>query len=484
MDKIRQQKLDTFLLDLDGKIKEIRDYLLLDKGAVLLDAIAKFEEENAEFLQYNPAGTDELNKRKWIIQYVIFPLIADDKVEELLQYHLLEALSAGLDLEDLMRMRAITISELLWPKLSQQYLKALMQNTQLIGSDPIGVAGEKTSFLPYVKNWISLYNRKFGIDKHSGLEPHQFVLEDANTQKLGKKLKEYLLKVLRFYESLKVYSLSEIEADLRKMQLGFAAQQAAAYSVSRDQANNSGKYATTGPAAPPKTGASTVPRGVSSVNKIASVDKNIKIMTGPAPVKKEAVPEPGKVVHEAKPREVRPREKVELINASIVKLLEDYPVLQSHKLTANAISLKIAPFSLAPTIQNWIQYYAKECGKGKHSPQERSSFLEQLDKTQNISPADLQKLEKILRSADEHTSLPFDKKTNEIKLNLVKVGEKLKTAPAEKTSAPAPAAPKDPQPVFRMSTQGVEPVGIDRDEGYLDIQLMPAAKDDGDSATK
>ena len=233
MDKIRQQKLDTFLLDLDGKIKEIRDYLLLDKGAILLDAIAKFEEENAEFLQYNPAGTEELNKRKWVIQYVIFPLIADDKVEELLQYHLLEPLVAGLDLEELMRMRAITISELLWPKLSQQYLKALMQNTQLIGSDPIGVAGEKTSFLPYIKNWISLYNRKFGIDKHSGLESHQFVIEDVNAQKLGKKLKEYLLKVLRFYESMKVYSLSEIETDLRKMQLGFAAQQAAAYSVRR-----------------------------------------------------------------------------------------------------------------------------------------------------------------------------------------------------------------------------------------------------------
>ena len=138
-----------------------------------------------------------------------------------------------------------------------------------------------------------------------------------------------------------------------------------------------------------------------------------------------------------------------------------------------------------PTIQNWIQYYSQECGKGKHSPQERSDFLEQLDKTQNISTEDLQKLEKILRSADDHTPLPFDKKTNEIKLDLVKVGEKIKTASAsDKKSAPPLTAPPGPQPVLRMSTQGIEPVNPDRDEDYLDIQLMPAAKEADCSAAK
>jgi hypothetical protein len=477
MDKIRQQKLDHFLLDLDGKMKEIKDYLLLDKGAILLDAIAKFEEENAEFLQYNPAGLDELNKRKWIIQYLIFPLIADDKVEELLQYHLMEALNYGLDMEELMRMRAITISELLWPKISQQYLKALMQNTQLIGGDPIGVAGEKTTFLPYVKNWISLYNRRFGIDKHSGLETHQFVLDDINAQKLGKKLKESLLKVLRFYESMKVYSLSEIEADLRKMQLGFAAQQAAAYSVSQDQAKNPNKYPVI-PLGPAKTTASAVGK--------PAIDKKIKIMTEGYPKEKVTEPttsaaksvtqkirvqEPSKII-----RKTKSKEKSKLANAPITKLLEDYPALQSQKLTNNSISLKIAPFSLTPTLQNWIQYYAKECGKGKHSLQERNAFLDQMDKTQNISPADLQKLEKVLRSVDEHTPLPFDQQTNEIKLDLVKVGEKLKTTPAsEKNIAPSPAAP---QPVFKMGGEGITSANTPRDDDYLDIQLMPAAKED------
>jgi len=82
-----------------------------------------------------------------------------------------------------------------------------------------------------------------------------------------------------------------------------------------------------------------------------------------------------------------------------------------------------------------------------------------------------------LRSADEHTPLPFDKKTGELKLDLVRVGEKLKTTTA-------PPKPKGPKPILRMSSEGVEPAYVERDEDYLDIQLMPAAKEDDNSTAK
>lgn len=495
MDKIRQQKLEYFLLDLDGKIKEVKDYLLLDKGAILLDAIENFEEENAEFLQYNPSGQDELNKRKWIIQFVIFPIIADDKVEELLQYHLLEAVSANLDVEELMKMRAITISELLWPKLSQQYLKALMQNTQLIGSNPISVAGEKTSYLPYVKNWISLYNRRFGIDKHEGLESHQFILEDPNAQQLGKILKEKLLKVLKFYESLKVYSLSEIESELRKMQMGFAAQQAAAYSVSktpdrvetyRPPAGRAGGTSQNPQKSQPP--ASYVEMGhvpssqpptrekVAAIQKEIVEDKKIKIMGEAASGSSERqyAPAPIKTTSpEEKPREIE--------NAHISELLEKYPALQNYKLTNNSISLPIAPFSLTPTVQNWIQYYTKECGKGKHSPQERENFLESLRAKQNIGPTDVQKLEKIFRSLDEKIPLPFDKKSNELMLELVKVGHKLKTAPVAVEKEAVKPVSRKPEPVIKMSRSTAGIMGATKDEGYLDLELVPAVEKDSGS---
>jgi len=500
MDKIRQQKLQYFLLDLDGKIKEINTYLMLDKGGVLLDAIEKFEEENAEFLQYNSSHQDELNKRKWIIQFILFPIIGDDKVEELLQYHLLEALNAGLDLEELMKRRAITISELLWPKISQHYLKALMQNIQLIGGDSLSAAGGGNSLLPYIKNWISLYNRRFGIDKHTGLEPHQFVLEDPNTKRLSKDLKEKLLKILNFYESLKVPSLSEIEAELRKMRMGFSAQQAAAYSVSRNQAPSQ-KY----------SGAGNKPSGkIAEIQKEILKDKRIKIVdqdyrnasenslsSQNAGVKKTAAFHKEEARNFAFPPKTNEKaavllNKKEIIESHVLELLEKYPALQESKITDNPITLSIAPFTLSPTLQNWVQYYFKECGRGKHSLQERESFMEILKKSQNLGMGDFQKLQKVFRSIDEKTFLPFDKKNGELLLDLVKVGSKLKTGSAP-TETPIPTLHQKSQPhttaifssgvqakpVMRISGTGInKPDNIESDEdgGYLDLELVPTGK--------
>lgn len=517
MDKVEKQKVQSFLISVDQKIKEIKDFLLLDKGDILLEEITKFEEENGEFLRFNSAYQDELNKRKWIIQYIIFPILSDDKVEELLQYHLIEAIDIGLDVEDLMKMRAITISELLWPKLSQQYLKALAQNTQLIGSEPIVLDGEKSTFLPYVKNWISVYNRRFGIDKHSGLEPHQFVLENSNAQRLSKGLKETLLKVLKFYESLKVFSLSEIEGELRKMKMGAVAQQAAAYSIKKESTSGrpSGNTAMPPSKLPPFP--DTKPINSSSPSpKSTLLDKRIKIVSTEYKSKEteispkikrsgssrimveEKAETKGGTLKKSDPDtrlrdtsdgqassglKVQDEIKRDVIEKPIADLMENFSALASYNITDKTISLPTAPFSLAPTAQNWIEYYQKECGKGKHSPQERDAFIEKLEKNQGLGPADALKLKKILRSADENTVLPYDKKNKELLLDLVRVGEKLKSEEkteeakiAEDLDKIIPKRTEKPKPIKK-----IEPVK--KEEGYLEIELVPArlAEADGEA---
>jgi hypothetical protein len=491
MDKVEKQKVQSFLISVDQKIKEIKDFLQLDKGDLLLGEIAKFEEESAEFLQFNSAYQDELNKRKWIIQYIIFPILSDDKVEELLQYHLLEAIDLGLDVEELMKMRAITISELLWPKLSQQYLKALSQNTQLIGSEPIVLEGEKSTFLPYVKNWISVYNRHFGIEKHGGLEPHQFVLENANAQRLSKGLKETLLKVLKFYESLKVFSLSEIEGELRKMKMGAVAQQAVAYSIGKE--STPGKPARETAPAPYRTGTgpihplpkeSPISGSQAGPNPII-LDERMKIVRTEyqsgdrtTPIKTEPA-KTSRVKVESQPESDKKEEKTperDVVEKPIADLMENFPALSGYNITGKSINLPTAPFSLAPTAQNWIEYYQKECGKGRHSPQERDAFIEQLEKNQGLGPADALKLKKVLRSADEKIALPYDKKNKELLLDLVKVGDKLKNEEkseeskiSEELDKIIPKQEEKPKPIKK-----IEPVK--KEEGYLEIELVPAGK--------
>ncbi len=421
MDKIRQQKFEQFLLQKDREIKEMNDYSLLERGDSLLAEIDQFEEENAEFLQQNGDFQDELNKRKCTINFILFPIISDDKVEELLQYHLVDAVEVGLDIEFLMKERAITASELLWPKLAQQYIKAVSQNTQLIGGEPLVTEGEKNSYLPYVKNWISLYNRRFGIDKHSGLEIHQFVLENPNTRKLTNKEKEKLLKILAFYESLKVYSLSEIENEMKRL--------------SQSLANSVSKSASAG-YAPENKPSTPIPQ----VNKNADAEQKFprdKIRFTNTPLKPE---EPSKfsssriMVEDQNKVEVTdsssnaPEQKtvIEIEKGTVLELAQKYPALKDQKISQNSISIKTAPFSLTPTLWNWIKLYFDECGKGRHQKDERERFLESLNNSQHLSPEELHLLGRIFLSLDEKTEIVIDKNSRTILTETVGVGNKIK----------------------------------------------------------
>ncbi len=421
MDKIRQQKLREFLTETDVSIKEMKNYLMLENGGTLIDAIKKFEEENAEFLQYYPEGQEALNQRKCIIDFLLFPIISDDKVSELLQYKLLTAFSAGLDIDDLMRQRAISTSELIWPKLSQEYLKALTQNTELIGSSPLTFGNDKSSYLPYIKNWISAYNKRFGIEKHSGLEPHQFVLEDANARRLAKELKEVLLKVLKFYENLKVYSLSEIEREVEKIQNMGAPQAPVLLDKQKGVVLPAEEEKPKQPVSTQKL-APIIPLRV----EVPPIESRMKIMDQNFSSAKEGVTNAPKNFEPEK--EIPAATSIEIENGHLLELLKKYPDLKDQKISNNSIRLATAPFSITPTIANWIDFYYKECGKGSHSPQERDSFIERMKTGQSLSQDEIKNLSLIFKSLDEKTSLPYDAKNGSILFSRVSVGNQLKVS--------------------------------------------------------
>ncbi len=408
---------------------------MLEKGDLILSEIKKFEEENGEFLQYYQEGQEALNRRKYIIDFLLFPIISDTKVSELLQYHLTKALESGLDIEELMKQRAISTSELVWPKLSQEYLKALAQNTELIGATPISIKGDKSSYLPYVKNWVSAYNQRFGIEKHSGLEPHQFVLDDNNAKKLIKPQKEILLKVLKFYENLKVYSLSEIEKEVRKIT---AMIQPEAKKIERQKgvflkSENLAQK----PSVSPKVSASSNPNPTKPAN---SAPRNltqedvgegrIKIMNqdfSPNPKGQEAII--NQMVSDAKKENPDTQTTEPEINRShILEIVNKIPEIGNMKLTGNSIRLNGAPFSASPTLGNWIDFYYKECGKGGHTPQERGNFMERIKISQSLNPDEIKNLELIFKSLDEKTLIPYDAVNKKIVFNQISIGAKLKNS--------------------------------------------------------
>jgi len=432
MEEANQQKLKNFLTSIDREIKEIKDYLVLEKGSELLDSMTKWEEENAQYLGGDNKAQDELDKRKIIIRFLIFPIISDNKVEELLQYHALDAIDAGLDLEELMYMRAITISELVWPQISQRYTKALMQNAQLLGSEPLIIKNEKSSFLPYIKNWISAYNRQYGIEKHEGLEAHKFVIEDANAKRLQKEQKESLLKLLKFYESLKVYSLSKIEAEMGKIRTRMPMK-----APPGKLPAGTGKIPAKAPlqekkpvVAPSKIEDKTETYKAPAFQPRSQI-KIVQDKPKEAPEKKPMIShsadkKPESADKLAEPVKSTPDKPKEIVKLPILELLEKYPHLGSLKVTSVSISNPSSPFSLAPTVQNWINHYSKERGKGHHTFDERGEFLESMQRVHGLSMDEVADLKRIFLSVDEKAPLPYDAEEKKLLLDHMEVGNKLK----------------------------------------------------------
>jgi len=412
MEEVVQKDPQHFLLSIDREMKVVKEYMMLDKGSELLDRINQWEEENGKLLTENTQLQEALEKRKILIRFLIFPLLSDEEIEELLQYHTLDAIQANLDLEELMNMRAVTASEFIWPQVSQKYIRSLMQNSQLLGSDLLIINGEKSNYLPYVKNWISTYNRKFGIEKHEGLEPHKFVISNINAKRLSKNLKEHLLKLLKFYEGLKVYSLSEIETQLIKVK-----QESPQKIPTKSDIPEPPKKVIQKPPVPKKL-------------ELKAVPKKITVNKTPEP-KKEIVKPPALKINEAIP-------KGNIEKLPLTELLNTYPHLGSYKISSSPINNPGAPFSLAPTVQNWINHYQKERGKGTHTFNERSEFIESMQRLNGLSSEEKENLKNILLSVDEKIPLPYDKKENKLLLDKISVGQKLKPQKEEVKKAEKP----------------------------------------------
>ncbi len=441
MEKSKIEKIKKFLIDLDEKIKQMKEYLAMEMGSPLLEAIDIFERENKDTLQNIPQAEKELDKRKRIIQCLLFPILSDNEVKEILEHHLLEPLEVGLDLDELMKMRSLSTSELIWPKLSQEYLNALLQNGQLLGGESLIMQGKKDTFLPYLKNWISLYNYRFGVEKHEGLEPHQFILEDFNAKKLSPSDKESLLKILKFYESLKVFSLSEIETEMKKVPLNAYAGNIEKKNIPPTKTNNLIKAPLVKKMVSPLKNDKTTEKLLITKNLLKKIDqeklslenkKNInsnqnsqaqKIPEKQSPTKPKVASEfffqdisTGDRIkfvgqkYEKNPKPLVTEEKLE-------KLFEKYPFIKSQRITLNNIRQAESPMGSLPSLENWINYYFLKTKKENHTFEERKIFIKNLKENQNLSDSDLTKLENLFLILDEKKLVSFDQNNRKILLD-------------------------------------------------------------------
>ncbi len=153
----------------------------------------------------NNGEIEELSKLLIRLKLLGLPTLKDDEVLRLVRESVLEMLNdPDLDLAERIEARQLTIPESLRMEMvNQPIMEALRQNTEIIGSGKIFIAGDAAPVEPAVKNWLLDYDRNFGTGPQQDLLWLEYVKKNAAGAGLNAKETETLRKVFKLYEWLK-----------------------------------------------------------------------------------------------------------------------------------------------------------------------------------------------------------------------------------------------------------------------------------------
>jgi len=182
------------ILKKDSDIGELHDIVIALEKAL---SSQKFEAEYPELY---------VNYHSILLQgkYYCFSFISQKEVFELINKHLLLAFQLGIDLLDISRQRF----NIYYDDDSDQIerfniLKALIGNSEKLGSGYIERADKRGNEQPWIKNWIFDFMRSSPTNKSlSNVDEISYINQSQNVKKLKPQERDFLLKTLRFYDFL------------------------------------------------------------------------------------------------------------------------------------------------------------------------------------------------------------------------------------------------------------------------------------------
>ncbi|MEI7750074.1 MAG: hypothetical protein WCJ25_03655 [Candidatus Moraniibacteriota bacterium] len=136
------------------------------------------------------------------------------------------------------------------------------------------------------------------------------------------------------------------------------------------------------------------------------------------------------------------REKLPLLSA-----IGKYPRLGEQQISTERLTLRNQPEPVRPSLANWIRVYRDELGVGHHDPMVRGKFLFDSENGKRLSSEERERLNLILRSIEENTSLDID-------------AEKLEIVFPSFAQTP-PARPVAPKPITPITSASTPPISHD-----------------------
>lgn len=176
-------------------------YRLMKVLNLLIGKTANFEKEHSNLYQ---------DYQRIILQAsaVALPFLSDDKIKEILEYHLVELLDID-DLDLLDKLKAKMVRILMHEDrdvFKRELRAALTRNKQEITVKNILIDIDKSQQKPTVANWLLDYGDKFGAAPVDQIKISEYLFKDKNVNKLDEPEKNRIKKLLDIYEYLKLSS--------------------------------------------------------------------------------------------------------------------------------------------------------------------------------------------------------------------------------------------------------------------------------------
>lgn len=340
-------------------IETLKNYFVEDAQ----DTISEIENLLRSSEINGSAEREELSIYLDLMKFIAFSTLPEADQLELFRASLLKAFRVGIDIKNRFAIKMNLTPDVLWPETVQQFVEAMLKNSEKLGNQPILVRGEKKESSPILSNWLRDYNRIYGMDRHEKIIPHRYMTENPNVHSLGKEDQTILLKILEFYEGLKFPSQSQIQEALEK---------------ALDQ----------------------------------YIDENEELPED------ESVSEETDVVSSMRDRLRLDSE--DYLDNDIENLINKFPKAADQLVSSKPIKLLFNDEVVQPTVSNWLADYRAYVGIGNHEVNERSDYLLRSANVQDLNVAERERLGLLLRSYDERYLLPFSISKQEILFDRVK----------------------------------------------------------------
>lgn len=165
--------------------------------------LAGFLSKNGQTIEQDDPDLYQEIQTKWLLlAFSELSFLEKSDQENLLSKKIFSAIQRGLDPDEIVKQYfARYESDEYVRELFRNYLEALDQNTETLGSLPIEVEGKR--MLPNIKYWLLDYSKFPSKNARRGsVERLNYLTQSANVRQLTQGQRQNLSKLLKFYDDL------------------------------------------------------------------------------------------------------------------------------------------------------------------------------------------------------------------------------------------------------------------------------------------